>query len=204
MEVTSAKKSGWQQRLAAELKRDKKKSLVMGVLAALAAFACARMVFKGSTPVNTQADTIEATGSVAPDEAGPWSVHEAQAVAVATEPDKPGPVKQAAPRTFTRDLFQANLAAFPLAHKKVAPSKTVVRVKDTPEARKAAKRRAIWAKAQSLRLRSTVASTTPTAIINDRVLQVGEWINGFKVIEITSGACTMSRDNVEVVLEMID
>jgi hypothetical protein len=51
-------------------------------------------------------------------------------------------------------------------------------------------------------LQSTFIGSTPTAVVNGRVLRVGESINGFKVVEITARACVVEQGEVKVRLEM--
>ena len=54
----------------------------------------------------------------------------------------------------------------------------------------------------ALRLETTVMGTNPTAMINGRVLRVGDSINGFTVTAIAPQACKVCRDGAEFVLAM--
>jgi hypothetical protein len=61
---------------------------------------------------------------------------------------------------------------------------------------------AVRAQARALSLQSTMLGTTPTALINGEVLKEGDQINDFSIKSITSGACVVAKDGVEVVLRM--
>ncbi|HAU37238.1 MAG TPA: hypothetical protein DCX07_05925, partial [Phycisphaerales bacterium] len=61
---------------------------------------------------------------------------------------------------------------------------------------------AIHAQARALNLQSTMLGAVPTALLNDRVLRVGEWVNGFRVAEIGASWCVVEKSGVQIRLMM--
>jgi hypothetical protein len=100
--------------------------------------------------------------------------------------------------TIKRDIFAANPKYFPPVVKPDVASHAAPSGMDDINAERAA----IQAKALELALQSTVVSANPTAIIEGQVLHVGDWVNGFRVVEIGSRQCTLEKSGVKVTIEM--
>ena len=104
---------------------------------------------------------------------------------------------------ITRDLFAVNVDHFP-PDQSVSTVTTVVKPsrQDVEKAEKRAELQLVQAQARALSLQTTVVSSDPTAILNGRVLRIGDWISGFKMVEITPRSCTLEKSGTRVVLEM--
>ena len=197
MGVQASKATGWQERLMAELKRGGKKTVVLGLLLLLLAILVCREVFRRLGPsdvgaiVPRRARAVEAATAVSP--ASPNKPPKRS--------ERPGKVASLAKPVVDRDLFAPNPSYFP-PHQRQNKQAPVVTPVDRAAAKREAERRAVQAQAQALVLQSTVVGTMPTAIINGQVLHEGDWINGFRVIEITSRACVIERKGMRVTLEM--
>jgi hypothetical protein len=70
------------------------------------------------------------------------------------------------------------------------------------EDEKEMERQAVLKQAKEMVLQSTMTSANPSAVINGRVLRLGEWLNGFQVVEISPRACKVEKRGVRVTLEM--
>jgi len=187
-------------RIQREIRRDPKKAWVLGTLLVLLGGICAWEVVSRIGPATAGAATPRPAGVAeradAPDpqdgDVSPWG-----GATPATGPALSAP----ASRSVDRDLFTPNPVYFP-PHR---PGKAVAKVLNdgpTSEEREKARRRDVQAQAQSLALQSTVIGAEPTAIVNGRVLRAGEWINAFRVVEITTYRCVVEKDGVQVALEL--
>ncbi len=192
------------QRVVAELKRDKKKTVVLGVLVVLAAVVGGRLLVQSLSP--RQAGAAESplpaavpsespeTGDVADGTAGLLDLAEPPAEA----PHRPG----RRDHEFQRDLFARRPEFYPLEQPKEEATKVVTKSEPSADEKRRAAERLVRSQARSLSLQSTVVSSTPTAIVNGRVLRTGDWINGFEITEITPRGCTVRKDGVDVQLQM--
>lgn len=112
-----------------------------------------------------------------------------------------------------RDLFAFNAAFFPQIER---PSPNVTNESD-PEAgllaklaaqradeflQKQAQAMAIRAEAKALNLQSTLVGQSARALINGQLFSVGEFVNGFEIVEIGSRTVKLRKQEIEVVLEM--
>ena len=194
----------WKQKLAVELKRDTRKTFILGGLLVVAGIVAGRLIVKELTPAETYAGVSAAGGGPGPSHAGLGT-----SVTVPAPPGRPtaggaSPASyvQQLSHNITRNIFWPNPDFFP-PEPVVEPAKKVV-TKVTVDARKETEAaiKAVRTQAGTLALQSTVVSDEPTAIINGRVLRVGEWINGFKVVEITSHTCALEKKGVKVILAM--
>ena len=189
----------WSQRLVMELKREKKKAIVLAVLGLVGVVVVARMVMKESAP-----SQAVAAG------AGSASVEPLESNESATEPsaesfrtNEQARVKREKyirniDHSFTRDIFLPNSEYFPPEQEPGVGMIAPVATQDSTKA----KANVVRAQARALVLQSTVISATPTAIINGSVLCSGGWISGFEVVEIASHSCLVEKDGVKVTLEM--
>jgi len=179
--------------------RDKRKSVALGVLVAVFCVVCARALVCCYWPERAVAGPPVASklAPMALSQAGPaepGSPKQAPA-----EPARKTPKR----RQITRDLFAVNIELFP-------PKETLSKVSlaegrndgQSAQAVLKTRQRVIQAQARALALQTTVISSDPTAIINGRVLRIGDWINGFKMIEITPRSCTLEKNGIRVVLQM--
>lgn len=181
------------QRLAAELKADKKKASILGILLVVALVVGVRVLVK----------TVTSSANAAP--VGPVSaltVHTPQAVAArpATTQTKRDEYIKSLDTTITRDIFVFNPRYYPLQKTvdvvKVLPTSAPAPAEDT----KVIHRQMIQAQARALVLESTMVGSSAVAIINGKVLRVGESLAGFKIVEITSSSCTVMKEDVTLSL----
>lgn len=196
----------WLARLKSELGRDKKKAAALTALAALAIFFVARAVLKSSPR----------PAAAAPSMAAPAEPPSGAPAAPKRSPDRRARDEAREQyvaemdRRITRDLFRPNPDYFPLESAS-APARTEppgagwfaqgaewVDQKRAQQEQQQAQQRLVEQQAQALSLESTILGTTPTALINGRVLKVGDTVNGFEIVSIQSDTCTLVKDGVRV------
>ena len=190
-------------RLLAGLRRDPKKVSILGVLALVFLIVGVREIARrtgspsaGSAATAHVSDAGGATGLPVP----------ANALQAPILPE--GGNRQADSSTaihkapVDRDIFTPNVAYFPVEEKD-KPSTVVssTQVVDPTTKAEAAKQE-VQARAKALSLQSTVIGAVPTAVVNGRVLRVGDWISDFQVVEINSRSCQLEKSGIRVVLEM--
>jgi len=182
-------------RLLAEMRRDPKKASILGALALVLLIVGVREIARrtgspatvrasGATGLRRPANAVQAPGLP--------KGRDRQA-------DSSSPIQRA---TVDRDIFTPNVAYFPVEDK--AKPTTVVssaQVVD-PTAKAEAEKLQVQAQAKALSLQSTVVGVVPTAIVNGRVLRVGDWISDFQIVEINSRSCQLEKSGIRVVLEM--
>lgn len=190
--------ANFMKRLLAELKRDRKKTAVMAILLLVALVAVGRLFLRSAVPTKAAA-AAPAAGKAAP------AARASSAQRSDSGEDRSGEsgrerVKYLGPidTTIKRDIFAANPKYFPAVVKPDVASHAAPSGMDDINAERAA----IQAKALELALQSTVVSANPTAIIEGQVLHVGDWVNGFRVVEIGSRQCTLEKSGVKVTIEM--
>jgi hypothetical protein len=198
MQGSNQKNWTWQERLVAELKHDKKKAVLLGVLAVVAAVLVLQQVTAG-TPAETSAAVTPAASSpsTSPGSVG-VTASAARNRALTDAARRRNEYLQTMDREIQRDLFVPNPRFF-------APQKDTGqqdRPEKTPEIIEQERQEAIRMQAKALTLRSTIVGTVPTAVINDMVLRKGEWVGGFEVVQIKPRSCTVRKDDVSVVLKM--
>ncbi len=194
----------WKRKFAAELKRDKKKTAILGALVIVAGIVGGRLLIRPGAPANASA-AIAPAASPAPTASVAVS---APPVAEARQTGRRDADRrkyiQDLPRDFRRDLFHPNSEYYtPTA---VIVSTEKVNDKPSDAEQQAAQReqevQAVHAQARALNLQSTMLGSTPTALVNDRVLRVGEWVNGFRVAEIGASWCVVEKSGVQIRLTM--
>lgn len=190
-------------RLLAEVRRDPKKASILGVLALVFLIVGVREVarrtgspstVRAATPLASNAGG--ATGLRRP-------VNAVQAPSLPKGGNRQGDSSMAIQKApVDRDIFTPNVAYFPV-EEKAKPSTVVssTQVVD-PTAKAEAAKLQVQAQAKALSLQSTVVGAVSTAIINGRVLRVGDWISDFQVVEINSRSCQLEKSGIRVVLEM--
>ena len=117
----------------------------------------------------------------------------------------PGPNSGLAPLTVVLALPQGSTTAnstpgqqgwFELVRKGIAE-------KQQEGSAEKARVRAITAQAESLKLRSTMlVKGSPRALIDGQVLREGDYVSGFRVKQIASSSCIVTKDGVDVELRM--
>ncbi len=171
------------RRVAFEISRDKKKTFSLFVILLVAAVMLVRLIARnpGSASATTSdqvtehltEDTSETTLELTV-----LSRLPAQRKAITTE------------KRISRDVFLFEKAYYPPAETdesgsadSKSPSNSRTRVQIVTQQARA-----------SLTLQSTFVSGTPTVVINGSVLQVGDWIEGFRIAAITSKTCEVEKE----------
>ncbi|MFP4054359.1 MAG: hypothetical protein ACLFV7_10925 [Phycisphaerae bacterium] len=186
------------ERLVAELKADKKKAALLGVLGLVALVLVVRLVFSGSP------GTTSAAVAVRPDK---------EPMAKIDGPIRPLTIKNAPAstrrrneylakmdRAIQRDIFAPDPTFFP--PEKGSQEEEPIRRKQTPEELRQQRREAIRKQAEALHLQSTIVGTSPIAVINGKLLHKGDWMAGFQVTEVKPRSCVVKKDDVSVELKM--
>lgn len=189
----------WQERLIAELKHDKKKAVLLGVLAIVAGVLILQQL-AGASPAESRASVTP----VGPTASGPdassteLSASGARARALTDAARRRNEYLQTMDRRIERDLFIPNSRYF--APRQEVDAKEPVG--KTPEMIEQERRSAIRMQAKALTLQSTIVGSVPTAVINGLVLRKGDWVGGFEVTGVQPRSCTVRKDDVSVILKM--
>ena len=99
---------------------------------------------------------------------------------------------------MARDLFAAKLEFYAWVNPE--PAKKAAARPAGPDPLEI--ERAVRAEAKTLSLQSTMIGPDPSAMIGGRILRVGEWIKGFRIIAIHERSCVVEKKSVKVPLEM--
>jgi len=190
-------KPDWKTKLVAELSRDKRKTVILAVLLLLGVVVGMRLVFK-TNPAAAQAKAHTGGAGPAPQVKSPTP-----SVATVTTSQLGNDARiqeriQANARRIDRDLFVPDAKAFPpepVQPKKAKPDGAAKSTTKTPE-------QVVQELAAEFTLQSTIISAEPTAIIDGRILKLGDTISGFMVVGITKGTCDLLKDDVLVELVM--
>lgn len=189
---------------AIELKNDKRKAVLLIVLAigTCAAFAHLLIDKSPANAVGAVPGGHQVVGERIPRE-GTSDSPDAQACDERDRAAARDEYIRRIGRKIERDLFAPNPQFFPPRRESGSAKRTLARAATRPgDDEKRIERQMILAQAQSLVLQSTMISANPTAIINERIMQVGDWISGFQVTEVTPHTCKVRKNNVTVILEM--
>ena len=187
------KKPSWHHRLVGGLLADRRKVAALIVAVTVLGVVAGRIIVRQAGPANVRADetaTVNAGQSGAGTDAPPThSTRQAD------------PAGRWAKAKITRDIFRINEALLPPDDGNGATPMIDNAGADGSEEFQQRMRR-IRAEEADLVLQSTIVGTSPTAIINDRVVRVGETIGGFRVIEVTARNCVVEKNEVKVRLYM--
>ena len=194
MAVAGTRQAGFLDRLKAEVQRDTKKALILGTLMLVLIGAVVREIVRRRGPA--QATAAATTSVVAPRPAA-LTAAAAQAAAQGDSGQEDKPLELGR-LVVDRDMFTPDPVYFP-PKQKPRPVAVATPV-DEEAARREAERKAVQAQARALTLQSTMVGSA--AIINGQVLRVGDWINGFQVVEIAVRSCTVEKSSMRVTLEM--
>ncbi len=184
-----------------ELKADKKKVVVVGVLLVVACVVAGKLLLKPSSPARASgassgapslsSQLSEPQTTRAYTNAGTSASDHAERASIRDE--YLSELKQ----RIRRDLFTPNPDFFP-----IEADESTNKILPNPGDQSAEQRRLVEAEAALLAVQSTMISSNPTVIINGRVLPVGGRIDGFEVTAITPRTCTVCKNGVTVVLKM--
>ena len=193
---TESNMPNWRLRLAAELRRDKKKTTMLVGLVVIAGVLAGKILVK---QISSAGASQGPTGSaLVVSEAS--SAGALKASAEASQAKKSTRTPHAA--AFTKDIFRIQWDRFASKGRPVSSAradKTArVRVMSVDQT----KRRVIESQAQRLVLQSIIGGTTPTVIINGRVVRLGRTINGFRVISVAAHSCVIQKDGVILTIQL--
>ena len=200
----------WRARCKAELSRDKKKTATLTILLVVAGAVGGRLIVAKGLPQSAQAVAPAGMSALIPP---------ADGLAPAPSPDAAHmrweQYVAKMDRAITRDLFRPNADFFPPQEPQAA---TVVgreteagwfaQVGQWVAQSQAGNEddtlrlSALRAQASILSLQSTMLGNSPTALINGKVLRVGDWISDFRLKKITSTSVIVSKDGVDIELQM--
>ncbi len=206
MEPKNISSPSWRANLGEDLRRDKKKAVILAVLAVVAVGVGGRLLLQKESPAGAGGATATAGRSGQPDQTpAPPSTASKTAQAVRDE------YIHEMERQVTRDIFSLDLDLYTLIELP-KPKHAVKSTTAKPVKPARTREEIVRAQAKLLSLQMTIVSDTPTAIINGQVLAVGDMVKvntgddtrplRFRVIEITSHACVVAKDGLEVELRM--
>lgn len=182
-------------RFTDELRRDKKRAAILGVLGLVGVVVLVRTVGSGDSLPPPAAAAVAPVVSVG-------NSADASAKTARLGEDRRDKYIHQIDRKITRDLFEMDPDRFPLA----APVAVVKPAASQPAApavdQAELARKAILLQSARLMLQSTAVGDSPSAIINDKVLRVGQSIMEFQVVEIAEGTCVVVKNDVTVRLQM--
>ncbi len=203
MSDSRAKNYGFKDRLLAEIRRYPQKASILGVLMVVLLIIVVREVaMRAGSPKTGSAATAQISGQPGEPSLRKPVTASGQTASLPGGLDGSDALAADMPRLpVDRDIFTPKEAYFPVEQQD-KPGKVVGATIVDPNARKEAKKREVQAHAQSLSLQSTAVGSVSTAIVNGRVLHVGDWINGFQIVEITSRYCQLEKSGIRVMLEM--
>ncbi|MHC4717051.1 MAG: hypothetical protein ACYS5V_08790 [Planctomycetota bacterium] len=217
MDASKPKTSDWMHRLIRDLQRDRKKAVILGALSLVAVVLIARALLKA--PPKPARAAVPAPAEPAANHGAAETISPL-AGWLRTEPQDGRARREEylarMDRRIARDLFKPNLTYFPTAsggdgvavirastgpgwfgriRELVAQRNRTLNAQRTRESN-------IRAEARSLSLTSTVMGMSPMAVINGRVLRVGQTIIGFRLVSVSSRKCALMKDGVTVELYM--
>ena len=202
----------WLTRLKSEVNRDKKKTIFLITLLIIAGILGGRALvrYQPNKANASSTDDNNASKSLLPDS----TLH--QAILDSSSPEEKMPQLTTTHKRITRDLFKPDPRYFPMI--KNSNCKVVLLPKQSKgifdqvhswvqqtysrERERYLKIEAIRNQAESLSLQSTMVGPSPSALINGRVVRIGETIEGFKVVSIKPNTCVISKDGIELELHM--
>jgi len=186
----------FKKRLLAEVARDKKKAIILGLLLLTAAYFIGKLFLAGGPQSVTAAPLPSGISaeSVEPD------------TGMIKLPDLSQDKADAPKTSITRDIFKANPKVFPPVA--IADStgdngpKVIKASQDDRQAALKELKEKIRKEGLALNLESTIGGVRPMAIINGSVLGPGGVINGFRIVKIDSLACVVEKEGIQLSLTM--
>jgi hypothetical protein len=193
--------SSWQGRLAQELGRDKKKTAILTVLIFVGLFVVGKTVLrKSSAKTSDTSDLVVVSeDNGIPETPLAYSRDQQERLDWNREVT---PIEDPSDLFAFRDEYYESLLPpeDPMAlpgEDDPAPVSVAVEPSQTRE-------QAIQQMAANLELQSVISSGNPVAVINGSVVAVGEFIDGFEVVDIGISSCTVRREGVDVQIAMPD
>ncbi len=192
---TGAPAADWYTRLSMELRRDKKKTAILAALVLVGAVMGGRMLVGGSPSRASAKQRAAPTAKISPTPLailGTGASSEGSACDKYIAAIKPG---------ITRDLFRLTPELFPLTE----PTRVVDKPKPTtrpvkPDKDALKKKRTETVKAgvrsqarRQLNVQSTIVGDSPMAIINGKLLRIGDQIAGFTLVAVGSRTCEVQK-----------
>jgi len=192
------------ERFLAELRRDKKKTVLLGGLAMVALFLVVKTLLPQPAPQKAKAAS-SLLAKPQPLSAGAARAAEARKAQPAVRSSRKNQGKSALlssdlPSEIKRDLFLLNPTYFPPDK----PAKPTTTQPAAPVRQAPARDKIVQAQAGGLLLESVIMSSRPVAIINGQMRQVGQRIGDFDVVEIAATSCVVCKDGILVQLNMRD
>ncbi len=182
------------RRIAEKFSRDRRKSVVLGCAVIVCLGLLAKQMSSSDVPERAVAEDIPPDPTQRP----------ARTLAPQSSRRKVahGRYVQRKRREIKRDLFAADMDAFELLSDVGKSNRVTSGASNSAKGGSGTQRRLMRAQAKSLALQSTMVSANPVAMINGRMLRIGEWINGFELIEVTPRGCSVRKNGTTIMLEM--
>jgi hypothetical protein len=186
-----------------ELRANKRKAGVLAVLTVVAVLLGVRLLMSGSGE-SPQAATAQSNTTMSDVAKALQRSHGAHRVRREREDQRQRYIENF-DASITRDLFEPDTAFFPVpkdpGEAEPEPATAPEPVTPTPNPEQI-RRQQIRQEARRLELQSTFVSASPTAMIDGKVLGLGDQINGFEVVKITSQSCVVKREDIEAELRL--
>lgn len=183
----------WKQKLAAQLRRDKKKTAILSVLVLTALAVGGRLLLKKASASSKAPATVKALSPTGPTAPVNQTAAGAPVKNKTAPADSAGHVRRGQHR-LVRDVFMPNPVFFARPGKAKSEKTPGGKTKTREELLKERVRK----EAEALALTSTIVGDRPIATINGRLLCKSDWLKGFTVVEITEGRCTLVKEGVTV------
>ncbi len=188
----------WRTRLVLELQRDKKKTAIMMALGLVAAVMAGRLIVGRLGPAKASASQqIVATAQIAM----PTSLDGMAGDAAHEQANRRDEYINRITPGITRDLFHYSPETFPLTDREKVEVGIPKGATPKPVDDKAIQKKVnelLRARARSLagglKLQSTIIGSSPMAIINGRLLRIGQKIADFTVMSVTNRKCTLETE----------
>jgi hypothetical protein len=190
-------------RLAAELGRDKKKTVVLTIVMIVAVvLVYTKLIKKKSPKVATAAQAAAAVPEPSLDPGMP-------ALIIVDRDPIAAAYLETLDHEIDEDLFQFKSEFFaPIPEELPEEPDDEMNLADLPKTEMSPTEKINWQavitkQAQDLHLESLIASDDPVAIINGNFVGIGDTIEGFRVVEIVSGRCIIAKRGIRVALKMV-
>lgn len=190
----------WLKQVRRDMRAEKKKVFMGGGLLCVALLLWGRLLLSDpprSAVADPEAEVATARSSATPNRPTPPPPAPAEA--------KPEVVFEIDGARVGRDLFAFDAGFYPDAF--ADPTVQAGSPKSEPDSADQnqswrASRRAVLAEASSLKLQSTMLGARSRAMIDGVLLETGQTIRGFELIEVRARQVTLVKQGVEVTLEM--
>ncbi len=180
--------------IADKFSRDRTKSVVLGCAAVVCIALLTKQMISSNVPERAVAGNVQPAETQRP--ARTFLPHNDRRKIAS------GHHVQGKRREITRDLFAADMDAFEPLSAGWKSNNLATATANTAKGGPDMQKRLLRAQAQSLDLQSTMVSANPVAIINGRMVRIGEWINGFKLTEVTPRGCSVRKSGTTIMLDM--